>query len=165
VVVGAVIGAGGLLLHPYRTAPYRSTTTAVAGVPALDSLRLDARKAASYRSLHEQLQPYLSPGRPIMAFDEMAGIVLLLDGRPVGEAWYSTSDPARTAAGIRAVCADGKPWWGSREPLLIFRRPIRAADRDAIRSCGLDIDSDYRQLAPPEQTMGLAVYVPEGEQP
>ena len=38
-------------------------------------------------------------GDPVMAFDEMAGVVLLLDGRSVGEAWYSRIDPARTAAG------------------------------------------------------------------
>lgn len=163
VLFGSSIGAGGLLLHPYRTKPYRITNATVAGVPALDSLRIDRGTANKYRDLHERLQPYLATGRPIMAFDEMAGIVLLLDGRPVGEAWYSRTDPARTAAGIRAVCEGGKAWWGSQEPLLIFRRPVGEVDRDAIQSCGLDIDSDYRRLAPPEQTMGLTVYVPEGE--
>ena len=62
----------GLLLHPYRTKPYRITTTKVADVAALDSLRIDRATAKKYENLHERLQPFLATGRPIMAFDEMA---------------------------------------------------------------------------------------------
>ena len=97
-------------------------------------------------------------GRPTMAFDEMAGLVLLLDGRSVGEAWYSHIDPARTAAGIRSVCTRPRPWGdttaggplrpGARAPST--RRPCAPAgsrlardyrlvtiDRDVARPAGL----------------------------
>jgi hypothetical protein len=161
VLLSTSIAVNGLWSHPYRTAPVGRTTTVPAEVPALASIRLDPDTARRYSRLHDTLQPYLRPpGRAIMAFDEMAGIVLLLDGRSVGEAWYSASDHDRTAAGIRADCPGGRGWWGSRAPILIFRRPATSTETNALRSCGLDFTTDYRLVGPKEDTMDLLVYVP-----
>jgi hypothetical protein len=138
-------------------------TAEVPGVPALSGVRLSPKQSADYAGLRQRLAPYLDPpGRAIMAYDEMAGIVLILDGRPVGEAWYSAIAPERTATGVRKVCADGRGWWGTRSPILIFRRPVTRVEVDALTSCGLDFATDYRLLAPPAETLGLQVYVPTG---
>lgn len=100
-----------------------------------------------------------------MAFDEMAGIVLLLDGRPVGEAWYSALDRERTAVGIGLDCPGGHGWWGTRSPILIFRRPVSGTEIAALRSCGLVFATDYRLLASAQETEGLQVYVPTAAYP
>ncbi len=164
VALSAIIATDGLWSNPYRTSGRRSTTALAAGVPALGSLKLDPIDARSYSQLRSRLRPYIEPpGRAIMAFDEMPGIVLFLDGRPVGEAWYSATDHARTAAGIRAACEDGPGWWGTRLPILLFRRPISDTEIDALWACGLVFATDYRLLAPPAETMGLSVYVPAAE--
>jgi hypothetical protein len=160
VLAAASIGTGGLLLHPYRSQSVKRTTAAVAGVPAFDSVRVTPSQAKRYHDLHELLRPYIEPpGRAIIEFDQMAGIVLLLDGRPVGEAWNSSADPQRTAAGITNACRNG-PWWGSRLPLLLVKQPLTAVEKDALKSCELDFDADYKLVAPPQQTTGISVYVP-----
>jgi hypothetical protein len=126
----------------------------------LSSLRLDRATAVQYAGLTRRLHPWMArPGRAVMGFDRMAGLVLMLGGRQVGEAWYSTQDRARTAAGIRAECPGGRGWWGDRAPILLFNRPVSSVELAALGSCGLTLDQ-YRVLAPPAQTMGLTVYVP-----
>jgi hypothetical protein len=162
VILSATIAANGLWSHPYRTAGRSQDTVAATGVPALSSLRLDPAVARGYRRLHSLLRPYIVPGgRAIMAFDEMPGIVLLLGGRPVGEAWYSAIDDARTAAGIRSQCHGGHGWWGSRDPVLLYNRPPRATDIAALDYCGLNLNTDYRMIAPSSATMGLRIYLPQ----
>ena len=99
-------------------------------------------------------------GRSIMAFDEMSGVVFLLGGRSVGEAWYSEIDHQRSAAGIRAECADGHPLWGNRTPVVIFNRAPTAVDAGALQACGLDLMVDYRLLPPLAEAPTLRVYVP-----
>jgi hypothetical protein len=161
IALASAVATTGLWWHPYRTAGHSQATAVVQGVPALSSVRLAPATAQAYSKLRHDLAPYLDPpGRAVMAFDEMAGVVLLLDGRPVGEAWYSAIDRERSADGIRATCAGGKPWWGDRAPLLLFRRPVSQTEIDALAFCGLRFDSDYRLLEPREDTMGLWVYVP-----
>jgi hypothetical protein len=163
VTLSTSIAVNGLLAHPYRTAPFGQTNAVAAGVPALASIRLDPQTAQSYSQLYDDLRPYLQPpGRPIMAFDAMAGIVLALDGRPVGEAWYSASDHNRTAADIRASCPDGHGWWGTRAPILIFNRPVTQIETAALHSCGLDFVTDYRLLPLQDDLTRLQVYVPTG---
>ncbi|GIG76065.1 hypothetical protein Pfl04_44690 [Planosporangium flavigriseum] len=164
VALSASIGTSGLWSYPYRTAGYAVTTAPVAGVPALDSVRLDPFTAQAYSDFHQRLLPYIRPeGRAVMAFDEMAGVVLLLDGRPVGEAWYARMDQDRTAEGIRLSCPGGRGWWGDRAPVLIFGRPVRSIDIAALWSCGLQFPADYRLLLTPDQAMGLHVYVPKSD--
>jgi hypothetical protein len=157
----AVIVTDGLWSHPYRSEPLARMTARVPGVPALDSVQLQPGTADAYRRLRERLQPYLEPeGRAMLGLDRLAGVILALDGRPVAEAWVS--DGGRSAAGIREQCSSGEAWWGSREPILLFGRPASPGELAALRSCGLDVASDYQQLAPKEETMGIEVYVPRG---
>ncbi|MFI5497050.1 hypothetical protein [Actinoplanes sp. NPDC051859] len=166
VVATACVATGGLWRHPYRTPGRAETTSSVPGVTALNHIRLDAERAAGFRDLHRQLEPYLWPGRPMMAFDTMPGVVLVLGGRPLGEAWYAPADPARTSAGILADCRVHGPWHaptarpGRQAPILLFDRPVTSDKKDLFRACGLDFDTGYRLLAPKEQTMRLEVYVP-----
>lgn len=163
-VLAVSVGVSGVKTFPYRASSYELSTTRARGVPALASVKLSPTDAAGYARLHDLLEPYVVPtGRAIMGFDEMAGIVFLLDGRPVGEAWYSASDLLRTADGIRSVCQGGHPFWGERAPLLVFRRQVAFSDVEALRSCGLSFATDYRMIAPMHETMGLAVYVPVSE--
>ncbi len=163
-VAVASIAAGGLWRHPYRGAPRAKTTTAVPGIAPLASIKLTPRTAQSYEDLRRRLGPYLAPegeGRAMMAFDKMAGIVLMLGGRPVGEVWYASTDRSRTLAGIEAECGTGRPsWWGAHSPILLFNRPVEPADVDALTRCGLSFSTDYRLLAQASETMNLEVYVP-----
>lgn len=160
VVVGCV-ATGGAWRHPYRGVPNALATATAPGVPALASVRLDPEQARRYADLHARVAPYVEPaGRRVMALDKMAGIVLVLDGRSVGEAWYAPEDPARTAAGIAAQCVHGPPWPPDRAPVLVVNRPLRPEDRRLLAPCGLDPYRDYRLLAPARETGGLTVLVP-----
>lgn len=164
VMLAANVGSTGIRLQPYRATPYAQATDVAGGVPALASLRLSPSEAASYSSLRSMLQTYVEPpGRAMMAFDEAAGMVLALDGQPVGEAWYSASDYARTGVGITSECLGKKPYWGSRLPILLFRRNAVPTDLAAFEVCGLSLSDGYRALAPAQATMGFTVYVPVGE--
>lgn len=141
VVVAASTGVDGLLRHPYRTAGFAADSTRVGGTGPLASIRVDpdvASRLAAVRAAAGTRRP----GDPVMAFDEMAGLALLLDGRSVGEAWYSRLDHARTVSGIRSVCTRPRPW-GSTSPVLIYDRAPSAADESALRSCGLSLTRDY----------------------
>lgn len=156
VLAATSIAIGGLWRHPYRSAARAQTTAVAAGVPALASVRVDPDQAARYAALRGALRPYLSPpGRAVIGFDKMAGIVLVLDGRPVGEPWTSPADPARTAAGIASACPGGRPWWGDRAPIVLFNRPMRPADGRALAACHLD-PAGYRAVP----VAGLTALVP-----
>lgn len=161
IAAGTCIATGGLWVNPYRMSGHAGSTSPAPGVPALASLRLEPRAAAGYAELYGRLRPQLRPpGRAVMAFDKMPGIVLLLDGRSVGEHWYAPADPRRTAAGVAADCPDGRGWWGERAPILLFNRPVSEADLRTLALCGLDLGTGYRLLDPPERTMDIAVYLP-----
>jgi hypothetical protein len=160
-LVTACVSTGGLWRNPYRDVPYTRATTSVAGVPALAGLRLAPEQARAYSDLHARLAPYLAPpGRRVFGLDKMAGILLLLDGRTVGEVWYAPEDPARTRAGIAAACAGGPPWPADRAPVMVLNRPLKPADARLLEPCGLDLDRDYRPLAPAAETGGFTVLVP-----
>ncbi len=162
VLAAAGIAVGGLWWHPYRAAGNDRATAHVPDVPALASLRLDPTAAAEYAALRRAVAGHLRPGRPVMGFDTMAGLVLVLDGRPVGEAWYPARDPVRTAAGIESECR-GKPLTGNRTPILLFNRPVRPAEVRVLRRCRLDLATDFRLVQAPGLTPGLSVYVPVAE--
>jgi hypothetical protein len=164
IFLSVAIGSSGVRMYPYRTSGHDQATDVAGGVPALRSLRLSPAEAANLSHLRWTLQPYLEPaGRAIMAFDESAGVVLALDGQPVGEAWYSNGDAIRAAAGITSECVGKKPYWGSRLPLILFKRVITSTDLAAFRTCGFDLATDYRQLPSRQDTMGFSVYVPVNE--
>jgi hypothetical protein len=160
VLVAATTGADGLLRHPYRTAAWSEASTAVGGSGPLAPLRVDAATAARLREVRAAVGERRA-GEPVIAFDEMAGMVVLLDGRSVGEAWYSSIDAERTAAGIRSACTRPRPWADGR-PVVIYDHAPRALDQDSLRGCGLRLSSDYRQATVEQGEPHLRVYVPIG---
>ncbi|MBX3228438.1 MAG: hypothetical protein KIT84_07285 [Labilithrix sp.] len=164
VTSSAVIAKSGILEHPYRTDTFERTTTIAEGVPALAGVKLRPDVAARFSLLHRAVEPYVrEPGRAMMGFDEISGVVVALDGRVVGESWAAGGDWERTADGLRASCRDGHPWWEGRPPVLVFGRAVSDVERRALKDCGLDFATDYRLLAPAGQTGGYAIYVPARE--
>ena len=166
VAVPTAIGTTGVWSNPYRTAPHDQATTALRTVPALDSLSVSAPEAARLAGVRQRLVGYVTPpGRYVMGYDEMAGLVLALGGRPVGEAWYSATDHRRTAGAIAAQCPGGVGPWGSRLPLVLTVRTIQPVDRQGLRACNIDLAKDYRILPLQDVFAHLIVYVPLGEAP
>jgi hypothetical protein len=161
VVVSVAIGTTALLLHPYRTSPPAQSTVVATDVPALSSVALEPSTAAGATQLRKLVEPYLAPtgGTYMMAFDAMPGLVFALDGRSVGEAWYSDIDPSRTAAGIRAACPAGSGPWASRSPILLFNRPVSGSEIDALKACGLAFSEDYRRVDDPTGAVEVTIYV------
>jgi hypothetical protein len=157
------VAVDGLLHFPYRMDTYALATTPLA-TGSTGELEVNEAFASQTEALRAGLADEISPaGRPMMAFDEMAGLVLLLDGRPVGEAWYSATDLPRSAAGIIATCAE-PDWWGEeRGPLVLIRRAAAESDIEAIRACGYDFPADFTSLAVPGGPPGVGVYVPKTE--
>ena len=51
---------------------------------------------------------------------------------------------------------------GSRAPILLFNRAIRPNELAVLQYCGLDVTTDYRIIAPSEETMGLTIALPVG---
>ncbi len=160
VLVAATTGADGLLRHPYRTASWSEASTQVGGIGPLGRMRVDATTAARFREIRA-VAGRRGPGNPVMAFDEMAGVLVLLDGRSVGEAWYSRIDTNRSAAGIRSVCTRARPW-GAALPIVIYDRSPGTADQAALRGCGLSLVRDYRLVPVDRGQPHLRVYVPVG---
>jgi len=150
----------GLLHFPYRMDTYTAATTPLQTGSTGDVLVNEAfasQTDALRAGLADEISP---PGRPMMAFDELAGLVLLLDGRPVGEAWYSATDLPRSSAGIIATCSE-PGWWGEeRGPLILIRRAAAESDLEAIRACGYDFPDDFTSLEVPGGPPGVGVYVP-----
>ncbi|MEV5962426.1 hypothetical protein AB0L70_11730 [Kribbella sp. NPDC051952] len=162
VAVGT-IAYSGMFLYPYRSVGH-SQLTAPAKQPAFKGLYLQPAAEDNFTELAARLKPYTGQaGRPMLAFDKMAGIVLMLQGRPVGEAWVAPKERERTAAGIEEVCRKGQPWDPSRRPIIILNRAISDVEITALRACLLDFRTDYRLLAPAPETMGVQVWVPRAE--
>ncbi|MFG1908098.1 hypothetical protein [Kribbella sp. NPDC048928] len=159
-VATATIAYTGLLRYPYRSVGH-AQLTAASTLPALKGLYLAPAAEQNYHLLANDLHPYAeTPGRPMLAFDKMAGLVLMLGGRPVGEAWIAPKERGRTAAGIEEVCRKQRP---APPPVLILNRAISDAEITALHACGLDFHADYELLAPARQTIGLQVWVPKAE--
>ncbi len=162
VLVAATTGADGLVRHPYRTAAWSEATSTVGGAGALAQVRVDPETAARFKDVRAAAGEHRT-GDPVMAFDEMAGMVLLLDGRSVGEAWYSRIDGDRTAAGIGSVCTGPQPWGGAL-PVVIYDHAPGAVDQDALRACGLSLSRDYELGTVDHGEPRLRVYVPIAEE-
>ncbi|WP_344231903.1 hypothetical protein [Kribbella hippodromi] len=164
VLVGALVATAsiaytGLIDYPYRSVG-RSQLTQAATLPALKGLYLSEPMEQNFTKLAGELRPYTEPGgRPMLAFDKMAGLVLVLDGRPLGEAWVAPKERDRTDAGIEEVCRKNPP---PRPPLLLLNRLISLEDIAALDTCRVDF-RDYDLLAPPQQTIGVQVWIPKAE--
>ncbi|NIK60385.1 hypothetical protein [Kribbella shirazensis] len=159
-VATATIAYTGLFRYPYRSVGHEQLTVATT-IPALHGMYLSRAAEENFGRLVTDLRPYTDPpGRPVLAFDKMAGLVLMVGGRPLGEAWISPRERARTAAGIEEACRTSRP---ARPPLIILNRQISEVETNALRACGLDFHAEYEQLAPTGQTSGLQVWVPKAE--
>ncbi len=164
-VAASMIALGGLWRYPYRTFPYPTATTTIAGAPSLASLRFNPATADAVTAMHRALRPWVEPqGRAMIGFP-MA--VLALGGRPVGEAYTSSAD--RIAAGIRQECRSGKPFWGDRPPVLLYVAPPTPVEIAAFRTCGIDLATDYRRAGTyplpvqPTWTVEIQAWVPVTE--
>jgi hypothetical protein len=163
IIAVASISYGGLVLNPYRSFPRDELTTATTLKP-LGDLKLKPAAAKDYMALNTLLTPYMTPsGRPVVGFDKIAGVILMLRGRPYGEAWTAPKERQRTVAGIVEVCSGKKPSPDKRKPLLFFNRKVTNLEINALRECGLDFKVDYKLIAPPATTMNLQIYVPSAE--
>ena len=92
----------------------------------------------------------------MVAFDELPGLILALDGRPVGEAWFSALDDARSASGIRDACREGTV----EAPIVFFTRPPTRVDLRALESCGVDLLSGYSPVVIDAWSPTLTMYLP-----
>jgi hypothetical protein len=167
-----LVAVDGVWDRPYRASNHADSTHTAADVPALSSVTLDPTTARDYAALRARLEPYLrSPGRAMMAFDGLPGLVLMLGGRPVGEAWYAGGAPERTSAAILRTCEDGHPWWRGRKPVVMFSRIVTDRDRQTLEACGLSLTDDYRAFTVLvnsvfyDRRLPLRVYVPRDEVP
>jgi hypothetical protein len=159
-VATSTIAYTGLFRSPYRTAGHAASTTA-STLPTLDGLYLTPALDARLDQLTAVLRPYNEPpGRAILAFDKMAGLVLALGGRPLGEAWIAPTERARTAAGIEEACRRERP---ARPPIVILNRTISDVETTALQACGVDFSSEYVQLGPVRQTGQVQVWIPKAE--
>jgi hypothetical protein len=135
----------------------------VDGVPLLASVEVPRDRARRLERLRAALAPYVEPaGRPMIAFGELADLVLVLNGRPVGNAWFSAREDGLQAADLRAACAHGNPW--TRQPVVLTVRTLTDGERAGFEACGLDVDRDYTTLVP-EPGSDLRVLVPSVEAP
>lgn len=155
VLVVSGVAVSGLLVHPYRTSGFMDADRPVGGVGILSELKVSTAEAEVIAAARTAAGSRPT-GSPVMAFDEIAGLVLALDGRSVGEAWYSAIDHTRTAAGIEATCASRTL---KEAPVVIFNRPVGESDVSAIRSCGYQLDRDFRGV-PVALPQSLRVFVP-----
>jgi hypothetical protein len=159
-LVAASVGATGALLNPYRTVDYATATYAMTRVPALSSLRLDPAVGSDLERLNLSLNDLGMDDRPMLAFDEMTGVVLAVGGRPVGEPWLSRLDRARSAAGIRATCPAGREWQPLQFPVIITDRPLSTVETGALRECGVDFEKHYRPVAIALKTLDVDIFRP-----
>jgi hypothetical protein len=157
-ILAAVVPFDGLLNHPYRTAPYAEDTAVMAGKTPLGSLRLPPDQALQYAALRSALIPAFDRNpEPVQAFDKMPGLILLLGGRPVGEAWTGPTATRRSAAGLSDECRRGVL---RRPPVLLYNRSPNRSDLDALGTCGFRLRHDLQVLPVPGGPPGLTVYVP-----
>jgi hypothetical protein len=134
----------------------------VEGVPVLASVEVPGETADRFAALRDSLTSYVEPaGRPMIAFGELSDLVVVLNGRPVGNAWFSAGEDGLQAADLRAACAHGNPW--RRQPLILRVRELTAGERAGFAACGLDLGRDYVELTPEVSRPDLRALVPASE--
>jgi hypothetical protein len=162
VLICSTTGANGVLVHPYRSSNFETSTTPIGGDSAVAPVLVSRGEAEFYGRLRAVLGDEVRPGRPMMSFAGGSGVILALGGRSVGEGWYPTRDWDRSAAGIRAACAHGNPWPRDLQPVIIYGRPNDRRDRAALGTCGLHFRTDYRLVGTVQGPHGpLELYVPD----
>jgi len=164
VSVAGLAGGIGLVTHPYRTRPLGESAFAIGGQGPAARLQVSASEAHRLAAVRAALRGVATVGRPMMAFDELPGVIVSLDGRSVGESWYSASDRERSAANITDACAHGNPW-GSRQPVIFYKRPPALDELTALRACHIDLSRDYHPVSVSGFEPTLTIYLPDPRQP
>jgi hypothetical protein len=142
VLICVCVGVSGATYAP-TGASLLTSGRRIVGVPLLSSLRVQEPSATRLISLRARLNTYITPpGRPMLAFGELADYVLVLNGTPVGNAWFSAGEDGLQAADLRAACVHGNPW-GARQPLILARRALTRGELGGFEACGLDVRRDY----------------------
>ena len=159
-VIAVSVGADGVLRHPYRTTPYDAGDTALGGTGTLSTVHMRTSDREELDAVRTAMAPDPPGRRPVVVLDEIAGLVLLTEGRPLGEPWSSALAPDRLAAGITAACQDQK-WTGEREPIVLAWRPVPQIVTDALADCGVRLDATtYREVRLPLEGRSVRVYTP-----
>ncbi|WP_123223515.1 hypothetical protein [Nocardioides pocheonensis] len=156
VTISVVVGVDGLVHEAGGAGLLTGAWAHVDGSSELASIALPASEADTYSRMRSDLG--ITPGshRPMLAFGELAQYVLILGGRPIGEAWYSSYDDGLNAADLRAACRHGNPW-GDQQPLVVANRDPSATELAAWRVCGVDFSTEYRDVTPPAAPDGVRV--------
>lgn len=131
----------------------------VSGVPELSSLVLPRVQADGLSAFRRELGDLAAPNRPMLALGDIAQYVLVLGGQPIGESWFSSTDDGLNRADLMAACSRGNPW-GALQPLVVATRSPSAGELEGWRSCGIDFQSDYRDVTPSSAPHGVRVFAP-----
>jgi hypothetical protein len=99
----------------------------------------------------------------MIAFGELAVDLVVLNGRPVGNAWFSAGEDGLQAADLRAACAHGNPW--RRQPVVLTVRELTDRERAGFEACGLDLGRDYVEVAPDGSDSELRALLPRSDPP
>lgn len=156
-LLAGTVGGTGTLLEPFDTAGYSENT---APIPNSGGLMAAPDKVQEWNAVRSALAPYLgSPPTPMFGVDELAGLIYLLDGVAVGPQWTDDHMPGETPLVLALACSQGavNP---IRPPILLLNRKMDAATADALRSCGFDYPSGYKELSISGGPPKLKVFVP-----
>jgi hypothetical protein len=160
VVLCVSVGADGVLVHPYRTTAYDSSDRALGGSGTLADVAMDATDRGELSAVRDAMAPQPPGRRPVVALDEVAGLILLTEGPPLGEPWNSANAPDRLAGGIRAACR-GDAWTGVDEPIVLMWRNVPPIVTDALTACGVRLDkATYREIRLPVDGRTVRVFTP-----
>jgi hypothetical protein len=160
-VLAVSVGADGVLLHPYRTTAYDAADRTLGGTGTLASLAMGATERHELEAVRRAMAPDPPGRRPVIVLDEIAGLVLLTEGRPLGETWTSALAPDRLAASIRASCRD-QEWTQEDEPVVLGWRRVPAMVTEALAGCGVRLDGgSYDLVRLPVDERTVSVWTPK----
>lgn len=132
----------------------------VNGVAPLSSIEVPSSQADMVHGVRERLAAYIEPaGRAMVAYGALADAVVLLNGRPVGNAWFTFFDEGLQTADLKSACAGGHPW-GRRLPLVLADRTLTDDEHAGLSACDLDLSRDYRRVDLADLGADYWVYVP-----
>jgi hypothetical protein len=157
VVAVALLGGTTTLVSPFKTTGVSSDTVPVS---SLGGVRLAPAEAHEYGALEDAVAPYIQRGvTNVLTLDQLSGVAYLVGGVPMGSVWTDAVSPRRTAGILSLACRNGDVD-RRQPPVLIVDRDLDAYVIEALRGCGFEYPSDFRQLEVPGGPPGLRVFVP-----
>ncbi len=160
VVLSTAVACVGLLRDPYRTSGFAGSTSRVDGAGVLVGLELSRQEGRLVRGVRSATGHDGADRVSVISFAELGGLVLALDGQPVGESWNSSRAAQRGVVAIEEECRhiDQFRAW---PPIILFEAEPTAIDLRALRSCGLSLD-DYARADFSDSRGPILVYTPVG---